>query len=165
MPYGPAGTVWVCRTLSKWPAALLHAPFRPRLAGPRPQTPPVKKDESVEIGDVQLVAMRHQLGHLVQDTLAERQDGYNIRGLQAVQLLPKLHEKVHKFSEVGASVIKHDRTKSLFDFHIVCVRERNRMTRLAAESAFIGRRDAEVVSDWSRPLIRVPKHESLYALA
>ncbi|GFT16368.1 hypothetical protein NPIL_268431 [Nephila pilipes] len=33
------------------------------------------------------------------------------------------------------------------------------MTRIAAESAFIGRRDAEVASDWSRPLIRIPKQE------
>ncbi|GFU32281.1 hypothetical protein NPIL_688481, partial [Nephila pilipes] len=33
------------------------------------------------------------------------------------------------------------------------------MTRLVAESAFIGRRDAEVASDWSRPLIRIPKQE------
>ncbi|GFS48362.1 hypothetical protein NPIL_466491 [Nephila pilipes] len=81
--------------------------------------PRFQKDESVEIRDVQLVAMRHQLGHLIQDTMAERQDGYNIGGLQAVQLLPKLHEKVHKFGEVGASVIKHDRTKSLFVFHRV----------------------------------------------
>ncbi|GFS80440.1 hypothetical protein NPIL_9381 [Nephila pilipes] len=48
-----------------------------------------QEDESVEIGDVQLVAMRHQMGHLVQDTLAERKDGYNIR----VLLLPKLYKK------------------------------------------------------------------------
>ncbi|GFT96494.1 hypothetical protein NPIL_361441 [Nephila pilipes] len=81
--------------------------------------PRFQKDESVEIGDVQLVAMRHQLDHLVQDALAERKDVYNIRRLQAVQLLPKLHEKVHKLGDIGASVIKHDRTKSLFVFHCV----------------------------------------------
>ncbi|GFU19414.1 hypothetical protein NPIL_31651 [Nephila pilipes] len=73
-------------------------------------------------------------------------------------MFPKLHKKVHKFGEIGASVIKHDRTKSLFFFH--CVRECNRMTLLAAESSFIGRRDAVVASDWSIPLIRIPSMEA-----
>ncbi|GFS71781.1 hypothetical protein NPIL_267691 [Nephila pilipes] len=54
----------------------------------------------------QLVAMRHQLGHLVQDTLAERQDGYNIGRLQAIQCCRNCTKKVHKFGEVGRRVTK-----------------------------------------------------------
>ncbi|GFT77695.1 hypothetical protein NPIL_628281 [Nephila pilipes] len=59
-------------------------PFGRCLHGIVFKLPRLHVDKSVEIGYVQLVIIRQQLSHLFQDALAERNDGYNFRWLQAV---------------------------------------------------------------------------------